>query len=144
MKLIAIFWFLFGNNINVPEYVIAYHSVSSKEQEKTFINTYKDSENISIQAYVVSLEMKQAKYAFFPWKKLSVFNQGKKKMEQLINKHPDNADLRYVRLVIQENIPSLLNYKKNIEEDKSFLKQRLEITDSSDYLDFYIKKNTSL
>ena len=120
------------------------HAANTKKQEVEFINKYKSSSKISILGYVVSLEMKQAKYKFFPWKKLSIFNKGKKRLESLIKRHPDNIDLRYLRLVIQENIPSLLNYKLNIKEDKLFLSKIMKTKNTSDYLDFYIKKNTSL
>jgi hypothetical protein len=127
-----------------PDYVRSYHEAKTKKQEAEFINKYKSSSKISILGYVVSLEMKQAKYKFFPWKKLSIFNKGKKRLESLIMDNPDNIDLRYLRLVIQENIPSLLNYKLNIKEDKLFLSKIMKTKNTSDYLDFYIKKNTSL
>ncbi|WP_435262532.1 hypothetical protein [Tenacibaculum sp. nBUS_03] len=129
---------------STPDYVQSYHAAKTKKQEVEFINKYKSSSKISILGYVVSLEMKQAKYKFFPWKKLSIFNKGKKRLESLIKRHPDNIDLRYLRLVIQENIPSLLNYKLNIKEDKLFLSKIMKTKNTSDYLDFYIKKNTSL
>ena len=70
--------------------------------------------------------------------------QGVKKLEDLINKNPDNSDLRYLRLVIQENTPVLLNYKSSIKLDKKFLQKKMKMIDDSDYLDTYIKKNTSL
>ncbi|WP_431165245.1 hypothetical protein [Tenacibaculum halocynthiae] len=142
--LFAFLLFIVFNFDNIPDYVQSYHKATTKEQEVEFINKYKNSSKINIIAYVVSLEMKQAKYKFFPWKKLSIFNKGKKKLEGLIRDNPDNVDLRYVRLVIQENVPSLLNYKSNITEDKLFLSKIMKIKDTSDYLDFYIKKNTSL
>jgi hypothetical protein len=67
--------------------------------------------------------MKQAKYCFFPWRKLSIFNKGKKRLNALIEQHPSNVNLRYIRLVVQENTPSILNYKNKIGEDKNFLKE---------------------
>ncbi|WP_440881073.1 hypothetical protein [Tenacibaculum sp. C7A-26P2] len=127
-----------------PGYVIDYHNANTKDKEEAFINRYLLFEEISIKGYVISLQMKQAKYKFFPWQKLAVFNKGKKRLEDLINKNPDNSDLRYLRLVIQENIPVLLNYKSSIKLDKKFLQKKMKIIDDSDYLDIYIKKNTSL
>ncbi|CAL2074655.1 hypothetical protein [Tenacibaculum sp. 190524A02b] len=144
MKLLALLITVLFINVKAPEYLEAFHQAITKEQEEAFIIKYKRSNKTSVKAYVVSLKMKQAKYKFFPWKKLSVFNKGKKELEQLIKEHPENVDLRYVRLVIQENIPAILNYKSSITEDKEFLKRKLEEVDNSDYLDYYIKKNTSL
>ena len=88
--------------------------------------------------------MKQAKYKTFPWSKLSIFNKEKKRLDELIKTHPNNIHLRYVRLVIQEKTPKILGYNKKIQEDKSFLKIMLKKKDSSDYLDKFIIKNTSL
>ena len=142
--LLLVFSLVFMMSKDVPEHVLDYHKADTKEKELVFINKYKSSDKISVKGYVVSLQMKQAKHKFFPWKKLAVFNQGKKKLETLIKENPNNTDLRYLRLVIQENIPAILNYKSSIKIDKEFLSQKLNETDNSDYLDFYIKKNTSL
>ncbi len=145
MKLLLVaFTYVFMTLNDVPNYVMDYHMADTKEKEIVFINKYKSSDKISVKGYVVSLQMKQAKHKFFPWKKLAVFNEGKKKLEKLIKENPNNTDLRYLRLVIQENIPAILNYKSSINMDKEFLSEKLKEVDSSDYLDFYIKKNTSL
>ena len=144
MSIIAfLIWisFLINDDFN---YINDYHSLSTKEQEINFINTYKKTNNISIKAYVISLEMKQAEYKLSPFLKLSIFKNGKKELEELILMYPENVDLRYIRLVIQENVPSILNYKANIIEDKIFLKEKMMIQDESDYLDRYIIKYTSL
>ncbi|SEB43988.1 hypothetical protein SAMN04489761_0725 [Tenacibaculum sp. MAR_2009_124] len=142
--LLVVFSFVFITLNEVPEHVLDYHKADTKEKEIVFIKKYKLSNKKSIQGYVVSLQMKQAKHKFFPWKKLAVFNEGKRKLEKLIKENPNNTDLRYLRLVIQENIPALLNYRSSIENDKEFLSEKLKEKDNSDYLDFYIKKNTSL
>ena len=88
--------------------------------------------------------MKQAEYKVLPWQKLNTFSKGKAKLEQLIKKEPKNANLRYVRLVIQEQLPKMLNYNSDIENDKHFLSELLKIKDNSDYLDTYILNYTTL
>ena len=128
----------------VPGFVNEYHNVTTENQELSFIKKYKNSKEVAISAFVVSLQMKQAKYKTFPWSKLAVFNKEKKRLNALIETNPNNVHLRYVRLVIQENTPKILGYNKNIKEDKSFLKLMLKKKDSSDYLDKFIIKNTSL
>ena len=124
--------------------VKAFHEAVNRKLETTFIKQYRNSKNPTVLGYVYSLEMKQAKYKFFPWSKLAVFKKAKRKLESLIAKNPENVHLRYIRLVIQEQTPAILNYKDKISADKSFLLRKLEEKDSSDYLDYYIKKNTSL
>jgi len=124
--------------------VLEYHNITNKNNELAFIKKYKNSTKVNIQAYVVSLEMKQAEYKVMPWQKLSVFNKGKQKLEQLISKNKNNAHLRYVRLVIQEQLPKVLNYNSEIKNDKQFLSELLKIKDSTDFLDPYIKTYTTL
>ncbi|CAM1363432.1 conserved hypothetical protein [Tenacibaculum sediminilitoris] len=134
---------IFGFN-DVPDFVEEYHKLATKAQELSYINKYKKNKEVSIRAYVVSLQMKQAKYKIMPWSKLKIFNTEKNKLEELILKHPNNIHLRYVRLVIQENTPSILGYTSSIKEDKRFLKEALLKKDNTSYLHTYIIKNTSL
>jgi len=142
MYFLCVLLFLFQNN--TPKHVLEYHNITNKNNELAFIKKYKNSTKVNIQAYVVSLEMKQAEYKVMPWQKLSVFNKGKQKLEQLISKNKNNAHLRYVRLVIQEQLPKILNYNSEIKNDKQFLSELLKIKDSTDFLDPYIKTYTTL
>lgn len=127
-----------------PVFVTEFHEAITRDREIKYINKYKNSNDVNVKGYVLSLEMKQSKHELMPWNKLKMFNKYKNSLEDLIIKYPNNIHLRYVRLVIQEKIPSLLNYHSNIEEDKIFLKKLLDIKDNTDYLDYYILKNTSL
>jgi hypothetical protein len=53
--------------------------------------------------------------------KRAFFIKGVNLIELAIDKEPDNIELRFIRLGIQENTPKLLKYKTNITEDKSFI-----------------------
>ncbi|RSC95708.1 hypothetical protein [Tenacibaculum singaporense] len=140
---VLFFMSIIGFN-NAPNFVIKYHELATKEAELSYIKKYKNSKEVSIQAYVVSLQMKQAKYKTMPWSKLKVFNTNKNKLEELILKNPNNVHLRYIRLVIQENTPGILGYTSSIKKDKQFLKEVLQKKDSVSYLHTYIINNTSL
>lgn len=135
---------LINYGVNEPFFVKEFHELTTKETELEYITKYKSSSDVSAIGYVTSIRMKQAKYKFFPWDKLSVFNKEKSRLEELIRYNPKNIHLRYLRLVIQENTPKILNYNSNIKQDKSFIKEFLTIDDKTDYLDKYILKNTSL
>jgi hypothetical protein len=89
-------------------------------------------------------KMKQAEYEFNPIIKLVLFKTNKNRLELLITDNPNNAHLRYVRLLVQEKSPVFLGYKNNIVEDKTFLKRIMNRIDETDYLDSYIIDNTSL
>ena len=129
---------------NMPQVVKVFHQMNSQKKETDFIQSYAHSTNPSVKAYVLSTAMKQAEYTSNPWKKLNIFNTNKAKLELLIKEYPENIHLRYVRLVIQEKVPAILAYSSAISDDKAFLQKKLDETDSSDYLDYYIKRNTSL
>lgn len=66
--------------------------------------------------------MFKAKHSFNPVSKLSNFKTGKKYIELSAKKEPSNAEIRFVRLAIQENLPSFLGYNENIKQDLAFLK----------------------
>lgn len=66
-------------------------------------------------------EMMQAKYGFNPVSKLIRFKKGKKLIEEAVKKQPDNLEIRFLRLAIQTNLPTFLNYSDNIIEDKKYL-----------------------
>ena len=144
MLKILIYFSFISLAIVTPKFVTDYHEVSNKKEELLYINKFQNSKEVAVKGYVISLRMKQAKYKFLPWSKLIIFKKEKNKLESLINKHPSNIHLRYVRLVIQEKLPKLLNYSSQINSDKEFLKKYLNKKDSTDYLDKYIIKNTSL
>ena len=59
------------------------------------------------------------------------FVEGVSFVEYAIEKAPNNIEVRFVRLGIQENTPKILKYKKNIEEDKLFLLKQFKDISSS-------------
>ncbi len=75
-------------------------------------------ETTTIKAYKGTLLMKRAELLSSPGKKLSSFKEGHELLEEAIAEDPENAELRFLRLSIQENAPKILTYYGNIEEDK--------------------------
>ena len=136
--------FLLISGTNIKEVVKEFHELNNEETEAVFLSNYGTSKNPSILAYVWAVELKQVEYIKNPFSKLRKFNKSKKELDRLVDYNPMNIHLRYMRLVIQENAPGILGYNDNIEEDKLFLKNKLEVVDDSDYLDLYIHNNTSL
>lgn len=124
--------------------VVEFHKLNTKKEEVQFMNKYNEVTSPTIQAYVCAVKMKQAEYAFNPISKMKIFNTTKKKLEVLIKENPNNIDLRYVRLMLQERIPSFLGYNKAIENDKKFLTTKLKAKHISKDLEKYIYLNTSL
>ncbi|MBL4745638.1 MAG: hypothetical protein JKY08_04660 [Flavobacteriaceae bacterium] len=59
------------------------------------------------------------------------FAQGVELIEFAILKAPENLEIRFVRLTIQQNSPKLLKYNKQRGTDKAFVLSKLKIEKSS-------------
>jgi len=46
-------------------------------------------------------------------------------IEQAVADEPDNAEIRLIRLSVQEHLPKFLKYNTNIEDDRQFIQQTL-------------------
>lgn len=86
---------------------------------------WKEKEPLA-EAYWGVAKMVLAKFAFFPLKKLSLFQAGKQALQHAILHQPNVTELRFLRLSIQKSVPSILAYQENIEEDKAFILKHIE------------------
>jgi hypothetical protein len=89
------------------------------------------NKNTSITAslkkgYNAAAEMSYAKFKMTPWAKVETFNKAKVKLEDCIKLDRNNIELRYIRLGIQKNTPSILGYNKSIKEDKDYIMLHLQ------------------
>lgn len=85
----------------------------------------KHADNSVQKGYLAAYQIFMAKHTSNPFKKLGHFNKGKKMLEDLIDEHPNEIELRYIRLCIQFYSPKVLGYQTNIDEDKSFVMNNL-------------------
>ena len=74
------------------------------------------------RAFTGVLKMRKAEFAKGLKTKLDLFKSGGKQLEDEIAKHKSNAEYRFLRLIMQENAPAILNYNDNIEEDAKIIK----------------------
>jgi hypothetical protein len=77
-------------------------------------------------AFEGALLMKKAGLVSGAQKKLSLFKEGHKKLEPVIQKDSTKAELRFLRLIIQENAPGILGYKKDLSRDTRFIKDNFK------------------
>lgn len=82
------------------------------------------AEEQMIKAYQAAATCMMASYVFSPMSKLKYFNEGRRNLEELIvyEKEVENV---YLRLLLQLNVPRILNYSKNIEDDVAYLKAHM-------------------
>ena len=91
------------------------------------LSNYKKTNNLMSAYYGVNLILK-SKYLKNPFKKIEYFEKGRKILEAAIIKEPDNIELIFLRYTVQKKTPSILMYKKDIEEDYQFIKSELDFT----------------
>ena len=101
-------------------------SLDKIQSDKEYaFNMYKTLSKSSLnnleKGYYGVVESLLANHTFDPMKKISYFNSGKSKLENAIIQLPSNTELRYLRLMLQLNVPSLLGYSSNIDTDRTYI-----------------------
>lgn len=95
----------------------------SNDNAKNFIELAekKSSFDPTISAYKAAAKVLEAKVTTEKNKRKSYVKTGANNLESLIKSNPNNAELRVIRMSVQENIPKIVGYNKNLKEDKTFL-----------------------
>ncbi|MNG13638.1 hypothetical protein D3C84_973270 [compost metagenome] len=77
--------------------------------------------------------------------KIDRFKEGAKLLESTIKSEPNNIEIRLIRLSIQENVPGITGYKKNIKEDKKHITEHYAEQNAAlkDYLKDFILQSKS-
>lgn len=86
-----------------------------------YMASYRNSDHPVLKGYAAASEIYLAQYGWNPYTKFDHFNKGKKDLESVISKFPENAELRFIRFAIQHEAPFFLNYSDRMNEDRIFL-----------------------
>jgi len=78
------------------------------------------------EAFKGALLMKKSGLMPVVKEKLKLFKEGHKALELAIDKDSTNAEYRFLRLIIQENAPKIVNYNKEIKQDASYLRKNYD------------------
>ncbi len=94
---------------------------TSNANTEAFIQT---AEKISgsdpvIQGYKAAAQIMEAKIAKNNRK--AMVKSGATALETLIKNNPNNAELRVIRMSVQENIPKIVGYRGGLKDDKAFI-----------------------
>ena len=99
-----------------------------EDEDKTYfleefvINKYSadySSYSPLILAYYGGIQTLKAKHTFNPFSKLSHLISGLNRLEEAINKSPDNLEIRFMRFSILDHVPGILGYSEDRESDKN-------------------------
>jgi hypothetical protein len=100
-----------------------YKTIASEDIDaiNTKIDVLNKSDEKNKQAFEGALMMKRAGLLKGPSKKLKEFKAGKEKLESTISADANNAELRFLRLIIQEKAPGILGYNKELQSDHKYI-----------------------
>lgn len=82
-----------------------------------------------LSGYAGGVTMLMAKSTANPFSKMEYFKSGKKLLEDAISHNKNDIELRFLRFAIQDNLPSMLGYNENLEEDKGYIMKYLPMLD---------------
>ncbi len=98
-----------------------YSALSSGQEEaidKVLSKLESEKSSPKVNAYKGALTMKKAGFVKGVKSKLKTFKEGAHLLEDEIKTSPANTEFRFLRLTIQEHAPGILNYNKEIDDDK--------------------------
>ncbi|MEQ8324776.1 MAG: hypothetical protein RIC15_11000 [Vicingaceae bacterium] len=83
-----------------------------------------DENQYALRAYRAAITMSLAKFTYRIDEKLTYFYRGKKEIEEAIAKAPNNIEIRFLRLALQDHIPAILLYNDQ-QDDLQFIMEHL-------------------
>ncbi|MEO7977629.1 hypothetical protein [Flavobacterium sp.] len=138
MKLLIslLLWINFAGTPDLASIRKMYADVAKSEANaKEFtekLSAVSNNDDKILVAYKAASVLLDSKFEKKIGEKISRFKEGAKLLESIIKSDPNNIEIRMIRLSIQEDVPGITGYKKNIKEDKKFLTEN------------YSKQNTAL
>jgi transposase-like protein len=138
-------YFLLITNVDLEEVRQLYKVADLSQENATFLhdkleNITKSDEKVLV-AYKGAVTSMTAKYEKNVKLKKEVFEVGVNLLEFAITSDPDNIEIRFVRMSVQQNSPKILNYHKEVDEDKKYILNNFnQITEPelSSYIKDYI------
>ncbi|WP_456313762.1 hypothetical protein [Pseudomonas shirazensis] len=99
---------------------VAKSETNAKEFTEKLSGISSNDEKILV-AYKAASILLDSKFESILGSKISRFKEGAKLLEATLKSDPNNIEIRMIRLSIQEDVPGITGYKKNIKEDKKFI-----------------------
>lgn len=127
MKLLLtlLLWVNFAGTPDLASIRKMYTDVTKSENNaKDFVEKLSGVSNTDdkiLVAYKAASILLDSKFEKKLGEKIERFKEGAKLLESVIATEPNNIEIRMIRLSIQENVPGITGYKKNIKEDKKFI-----------------------
>lgn len=118
--------------------------INSIEEADFHMKLLENEKSPAAKGYYAAMLFMKAKYVKFPLSKYNNFKKGKSALDQVILENKSNVELRYLRFVFQNELPALLKYDANIEEDFSAIANGIEKSNLTKGFKHKILKNMLL
>jgi hypothetical protein len=144
--------FLFFSILNIPTIAeirkIYRNAASSEANAADFVlklNGVTTNGDMTMVAYKGASIAIKAKFEKKISNKISGLKEGAKLIELAITTNPNDIEIRMIRLSIQENLPAVVKYKKNIKEDVAFIvkQYKTQANPLKEYLKTFILQSKS-
>ncbi|MCK0188589.1 hypothetical protein [Arenibacter sp. F20364] len=152
MKLICFLLLVFSPSHFTPDlaqvrkdFKLATNNRESALALRDKLETVSKEDNTLLVAYKGAVNALSAKYTKDNAERKELFKNGVLLLEFAVSQKPENIEIRCLRLSIQENSPKFLKYRSNIEEDKIFILNHYDKTNSKaakDFVKSYILQST--
>ena len=131
---------------DIQQFYITLSGDNIFEINKLISDIDNSEKSIRLNAYKAALLMKKASILRKPAEKLQSFKKGRKILELEIKNDSLNIELRFLRLIIQENSPEILKYKQSINSDSKFIVRNINKTTEplKNIIINYAKKSKSI
>lgn len=120
LSFVATFIFFFQSDIEAlrNSYAKANDSASNTEKFIGIAEKQSGSDAVTL-GYKAAAKIMEAKVS--KGNRKTLVKTGATSLEAIIKSNPNNAELRLIRLSVQENIPKIVGYRGSLKDDKAFL-----------------------
>ena len=140
---ISLFFFLVQGLPEIrDQYINASDSKNNTDKFYDLVISNKTDKTVYL-AYKGAATALKSKFVTKKAEKKEMFIEGVGMVEKAVKNDTNNAEIRLIRLSIQENTPKILKYKSNISEDKKILISTFDnqTKDLKDYIRTYVKQS---
>lgn len=123
---LSFFFVAILSNSQEIEQIRSQYPLAEKSEEITLqldetLSPVTSEDKSILLAYQGAVKTLKARFAKRIREKKEYFKDGVELIESAIDSNPENIEIRYLRLTVQENSPRFLGYHKNIIDDKEFI-----------------------
>lgn len=120
LSFVAAFIFFFQSDIEAlrNSYAKANDSAANTENFIGIAEKQTGSDAVTL-GYKAAAKIMEAKVS--KGNRKTLVKTGATSLEAIIKSNPNNAELRLIRLSVQENIPKIVGYRGSLKDDKAFL-----------------------